>query len=154
MNATTNESGKKQDIARKMEDISKKAAEPGIQGARQAQETLSSFNNTMMKAFDQNRAAVQQLMRAMQEESFRFFSTRVEHTSRALERTRDYQGLSGFITLQQDWLLDVARDYAEFNKRFGELLQEVAEQGIDSGHSVMSDASRTQKSALNERYAA
>lgn len=155
MNPSSTESGKKPDIAKKFEDTARKSMDPALQGAHQVQETLSSFNTSVMKAFDQNRSAVQQLMRAMQEESMRFMSARFEHTSRALERTRDYQGVAGLITMQQDWLLDIARDYAEFNKRWGELLQEVAEHGMENGHGLMAETiHNAPKTAHGDRAAA
>jgi 2',3'-cyclic-nucleotide 2'-phosphodiesterase (5'-nucleotidase family) len=134
--------------------MAKKAADTTQQGTDQAAEAISGVNSSLMKAFDQNRTIVQQLMRAMQEESLRFVSLRFEHTTRAIERSRDMQGLSGLITLQQDWLMDAARDFAEFNKRFGEVLHEVAEHGVDNMNEVAADTARTQKSALGERAAA
>jgi hypothetical protein len=58
--------------------------------------------------------------------------------------------------LQHDWLMDIARDYAELNKRFGEVLQEMTEQTADHASDLVADASRvaqkTEKAA--ERVAA
>jgi hypothetical protein len=160
MNANVNDPGKKSDATRKMEDfgkktedLGKKATETGVQGAHQAQEMLMGFNNSVMKAFDQNRSAAHHMLRAMQEESLRFVNMRFEHTSRALERSRDYQGFSGFITLQQDWLLDFARDYAEFNKRFGELLQEMADHRVENGHDMINQAVHTSKTVADRAAA-
>jgi len=160
MNANVNDPGKKadttrktDDFGRKAEEFGKKATEAGTQGAHQAQEMLMGFNSSVMKAFDQNRSAAQHLFRAMQEESLRFVNTRFEHTSRALEKSRDYQGFSGLITLQQDLFLDFARDYAEFNKRFGELLQEMADHNIENGIGMTAQAAHAAKTAA-ERAAA
>lgn len=108
----------------------------------QARDAFTTVNNSMMKAMDQNRTIVQNLMKAMQEESLRFMNTRLEHTSRCFERSRECQGLSQFIALQQDWLMDAARDYAELNKRFSEVLQEVTEQTADHANEMIADASR------------
>jgi polysaccharide deacetylase 2 family uncharacterized protein YibQ len=154
MNANNNEPGKRHDTGKKTEDMAKKTADTTLRGADQAIEAVSGVNNSLMKAFDQNRSIIQQLMRAMQEESLRFVNLRFEHTTRAIERSRDLQGLSGLITLQQDWLMDAARDFADFNKRFGEVLHEVAEHGVDNMHELATDTVRTQKSALGERAAA
>jgi polysaccharide deacetylase 2 family uncharacterized protein YibQ len=154
MNANNNEPGKRHDTGKKVEGVAKKAADTTLRGADQAIEAVSGVNNSLMKAFDQNRSIMQQLMRAMQEESLRFVNLRFEHTTRAIERSRDLQGLSGLITLQQDWLMDAARDFAEFNKRFGEVLHEVAEHGVDNMHELAADTVRTQKSALGEHAAA
>ncbi len=158
MNANNNDPAKKHDMGRKMEDMGKRAADSSARAAQRAsdtaQETLSGVNNTFMKAVDQNRTIVQNLMRAMQEESLRFVNMRFEHTSRAIERSRECQGLSGLISLQQDWMMDAARDFAEFNRRFGEVLHEVAEHGVENMHDLTTDAVRAQKSALGERAAA
>ena len=167
MNANNNEVNKKQDakpdmgkreqgkfdMGNKMEEMNKKPAEVA-EAVNRGRESLVAVNNTFMKAFDQNRSIMQQLMRAMQEESMRYVNMRLEHTSRTIECSRDCQGLSALIGLQQDWLMEVARDFAEFNKRFGEALHEVAEHGADNMQEFGANAVHTQKSALGERAAA
>lgn len=110
-----------------------------------AHDTFASINHSLLKAIDQNRTIAQNLMRAMHEESLRFLNARLEHTSRAIERGRDCQGLSGFMSVQQDWLLDVARDYAELNKRFSEVFHDVTEHGIDGAVDAVTDTARTAK---------
>jgi len=154
MNANNNDPGKKQDIGKKMDEMGKKAADTTARGANGAGEVLAGVNNTFMKAIDQNRSIVQHLIRAMQEESLRFVNMRFEHTTRAIERSRECQGLSGLISLQQDWMMDAARDFAEFNKRFGEVLHDVAEHGVDNMHDLSAETVRAQKSGLGERAAA
>jgi polysaccharide deacetylase 2 family uncharacterized protein YibQ len=113
----------------------------------QARDAFTSVNNSMIKAMDQNRVIMQNLMKAMQEESLRFMNTRLEHTSRALEKGRECQGFSQLISLQHDWLMDAARDYAELNKRFGEVLQEVTEQTAEHASDLVADASRLSQKA-------
>ena len=51
---------------------------------------------------------------------------RMEHTNKALQNSRDCQGLTGLITVQHDWLVDAARDYAEESKRFGDVMRDIA----------------------------
>lgn len=129
-----------------------------------AQETVSTatektrdafvtVNTSLMKALDQNRIIAQNMMRAMQEESLRFMNTRLEHASRAFERSRDWQGISTLITLQQDWLLDAARDYAELNKRFSDAIHDAAEQGTESANDIAVEATRAapRPEPMNER---
>jgi hypothetical protein len=124
-------------------------------GAAHAHDTIAHVNNSMMKALEQNRAILQHLVHAMQEESLRFVNNRFEHTSHAIERSRECQGLSGLITLQQDWLMDVARDYAEMNKRLGEVLREMTEHGAHQLHELGAEAARAQTSGNGgERVAA
>jgi hypothetical protein len=121
-----------------------------------ARDTIMTVNNSLMKAFEQNRVITQNLFKAMQEESLRFMNTRLEHTIRAFEKSRECQGIPQLVTLQHDWLMDIARDYAELNKRFGEVLQEMTEQTADHASDLVADASRvaqkTEKAA--ERAAA
>jgi hypothetical protein len=78
---------------------------------------------------------------------------RLEHTSRALERSRECQGLSSLLTLQHEWLMDVARDYIELNKRFSDVVQEIAVQPAANASEVMAEAARKAK-ATSERVAA
>ncbi|HTW36092.1 MAG TPA: hypothetical protein VMD53_15845 [Rhizomicrobium sp.] len=121
-----------------------------------ARDTFTTVNNSLMKALDQNRLITQNLMKAVQEESLRFMNTRLEHTSRAVEKSRECQGISQLIMLQHDWLMDIARDYAELNKRFGEVLHEMTEQTADHASDLVADASRVAQKAesANERVAA
>lgn len=97
-----------------------------------ARDAFANMNTSLMNALDQNRVVAQNLMRAVQEESLRFVNARLEHTTRAFERSKDCQGISALITLQHDWLLDAARDYAELNKRFSDVLHGAAESGVES----------------------
>src|SRR5580698_10331137 len=124
---------------RKMTDTMGDAATTMTDHAR---ETFASVNNSVMKALEQNRVITQNLMKGMQEESLRFMNTRLEHTSRAMEKSRECQGISQLMALQHDWLMDVARDYAELNKRFGEVLHEMTEQSAEHASDMVADASR------------
>lgn len=120
-----------------------------------ADETLTGLNSFLLKAIDRNRAIAQHLMHTMQEESLRFVNLRLERTSQALEKGRECQGVSDLITLQHNWLLDVARDYAELNKRFGEVLQEMAAHGVEGPATTAQDAAPLHpQQAGGERVAA
>ena len=124
---------------RKMTDTMGDAATTMTDHAR---DTFVSVNNSMIKALEQNRVITQNLMKAMQEESLRFMNTRLEHASRTVEKSRECQGISQLIALQHDWLMDIARDYAELNKRFGEVLHEMTEQSAEHASDMVADASR------------
>jgi hypothetical protein len=79
----------------------------------------------------------------------RFMNMRLEHTSRAFERSRECQGIQAFFTLQHDWLMDIARDYAELNKRFGEVFHEVTEQSTEHASDLMAEATRKAEQATD-----
>jgi hypothetical protein len=146
------------DNTQKNADRSQKAADKvenaAWSAADHAHDTLANVNTTVIKAIDQNRAIAQTLMRAMHEESLRFMNMRLEHTTRAFERSRECQGISAFLSLQQDWFLDVARDYAELNKRFSDVLHDVTEQSVNGATDVVAEAVRNQKRETNGSRAA
>jgi hypothetical protein len=78
---------------------------------------------------DQNRMIFQKMLHAMQEESFRFVNRRLEHMGRAIEHSRECQGVTGLMAVQQEYLMDLAWDYAEQTRRFADLVRELAEDG-------------------------
>jgi hypothetical protein len=131
-------------ISENMERAGKSAAEEGYRTAEEARKavehttdrTLSAaltafdaFNKPMVKVMNQNRVIFQKMMHAMQEESVKFVSRRLEHMGRAIEHTRDCHGVSGLMAVQQEYLLDLAWDYAEQTRRFADLVRELAEDG-------------------------
>jgi hypothetical protein len=138
---------------RKMADTMEEAASNMTDQARDA---FATVNSSLMKAIDQNRVITQNLLKAMQDESVRFMNKRLEHTTTTFEKSRECQGLSQLISLQHDWLMDIARDYAELNKRFGEVFHEMTEQSVEHASDMVAEASRAQKKAENgvERAAA
>lgn len=90
---------------------------------------FDAFNGPFTKMMDQNRVIFQKMMHAMHEESLRFVNRRLEHAGRAIESSRDCQGVTGLIAVQQEFLMDMARDYAEQTRRFADLVRELAEDG-------------------------
>jgi len=143
-----------QRIADKSQKAADKVEDAASHAADHARGMLSNVNNSVIKAIDQNRAIALNLMRAMHEESLRFMNMRLEHATRAFERSRESQGLPALLSLQQDWFLDVARDYAELNKRFSDVLHDVTEQSVNGATDVVADAVRNQKRETGARAAA
>lgn len=122
------------------------AMETGRRNVRQAQrsvlaafDTFDIFGEPMARLMDQNRAMLQKVLHVMQEESLQFVNRRLEHTGHAIESCRDCQGMSGLMAVQQEWMLDFARDYAEQTKRFTEMMRELAEDGAATLSQVSSD---------------
>lgn len=89
------------------------------------QESLAAVKNSLFMAIDQNREFTQKLSRAMRDVSLEFMNTRLEHAGRAIERSRDWQGMSEMLVLQHEWMMDFARDYAELTKRVTEMLHDL-----------------------------
>jgi len=93
---------------------------------------FDAFNGPFARVMDQNRLMFQKMLHAMQEESLRFVNRRLEHTGRAIESCRDCQGVVGLVAAQHEFLVEMARDYAEQTRRFAELVREVTEDGASS----------------------
>ena len=136
-------------ISDDVEDLSEHAARTGRRVAEDASERTSAaaiaafdaFNGPVAKAMDRNRLIFQKMVHAMQQESLRFVNLRLEHTGRAIESSRDSQGVMGLVAAQREFLMDMARDYAEQTRRFADLVQELAADGT-SGITEATDAVR------------
>lgn len=121
----------------RMTEIGQAAAEQGRKAADETTQRASfaaltafdAFNKPMAKVMDQNRLIFQKMLHAMQEESLRFVNRRLECTSRAIEHSRECHGVTGLIAVQQEFVMDIARDYAEQTRRFADLVRELAEDG-------------------------
>ena len=129
-----------------LENGTRETIEAGWRHARAARRsvtaTLDAFDmlgGPMTRMMEQNRAMLQKMVHAMQEESLKFVNRRLEHTSHAIECCRDCQGVSGLMAVQQEWMLDFARDYTEQTKRFTELVRELAEDGTATLSKVSSE---------------
>lgn len=120
-----------------------------------AGETLGSINASLFKVIDQNRTIAQEMMRALQEQSLRFVNLRLEHTGRAIERSRDCHGLSELVAIQHEWMMDIARDYAEMTQRFADVLRDASEHNGAAKDEPVPAATQVQKShPTGERAAA
>jgi hypothetical protein len=111
---------------------------------------LDLFNGPMARMMDQNWSMFQKMMHAMREESLHFVNRRLEHTSHAIESSRDCEGISDLLVLQQEWMIDFARDYAEQTKRFAELMRDLAEDGSASLSRISSESAERGRSVSEE----
>ena len=93
---------------------------------KSARSAFDVFSGPMARIMDQNFSMFQKTVQTMQEESLRFFNRRLEHTSHMIETSRDFQGVSGLMQLQQEWMLDFARDCSEQATRFAQLIRDLA----------------------------
>ena len=98
---------------------------------RSAFDSLGFFSGPMSRIMEQHWSMVQRMMQAMQGESLRFFNRRLEHASHVIENSRDFNGVPGLMQLQQEWMLDFARDYSEQPSRFGQLMRELAAESTE-----------------------
>jgi hypothetical protein len=160
---TLSDGGRKimSDNLRQTEQVGQSAADNGRKAAWQTAERSSSaalaafgaFNKPIAKVMDQNRMMFQKMLHAMQEESLRFVNRRLECTSRAIEHSRDCRGVTGLMTVQQEYLMDLARDYAEQTRRLTDLLRELAEDGTaqfsEVAHAVTEPARAMSRSFEN-----
>jgi hypothetical protein len=112
-------------------------------------EAFDMFSGPMTQLMDQNWSMFQKIMHAVQEESLSLVNRRLEHTSHAIESSRECEGISGLISVQQEWMLDFARDYAEHSKRFAEIMRGAAEDGASR---VTEASSQMARHARNESH--
>jgi hypothetical protein len=122
-----------------------------------AHDALNTVKSSLLLAIDQNQAIAQKMARTLRDVSLQFVNARLEHTGRTLERSRECHGVSELVILQHDWLLDIARDYAELTKRFSEVLQELPQNGIakmDNAAMARDPASSRRRDEGNDRVAA
>lgn len=119
-----------------LEETAHQAAERAGRHAHRMQRTafdaFDMLNGPMARLMDRNWSMFQRTMQAMQAESLRFMNRRLEHTSHVLENRLEHDGISGVLAIQQEWMVEFARDYAEQSKRLAELMQALAESGVSS----------------------
>lgn len=129
------------DVEGETEAVTHDAMERTRRQAHRAQlgafDAFDLFNEPMAHLLDRNWAMFQKTLYAMQAESLRFMNRRLEHTTNVIEHSRDCEGISDFLAMQQDWMVEFARDYAEQTSRFAGLIRNFAE----SGASTLSDTS-------------
>jgi gas vesicle protein len=136
-------------------------ADLGRRALREMQQSpfnpLDLFGGPMARLMDQNWAIFQKLMHVMREESFEFVNRRLEQTSHAIDSSRECSGISDLIAVQQEWMVNLARDYAEQTKRIAEAMQDLAEDGtsnVSNAASEVADRSRSAVEHETERAAA
>ncbi|HTT82045.1 MAG TPA: hypothetical protein VMF67_01040 [Rhizomicrobium sp.] len=108
------------------------------------------FGTPMARLMDQNWSMLQKMMHAMREESLHFVNRRLEQTSHAIESSRDCDGISDLLAIQQEWMINVARDYADQTRRFAELMRDMTENGTSNLSHAVSDVSERGRHAFEE----
>jgi hypothetical protein len=145
-----------------VEDIEHAAHETAGAARRQfrrlqqsAFDPVDLFGGPVARLMDQNLSMFQKMMHAMREESMHFVNRRLEHTSQAIESSRECDGISDLLAIQQGWMVDFARDYAEQTKRFAELMRDLAEDGASNlSHATSEIADRGRNSVEEETHRA
>lgn len=91
-----------------------------------ALDTFGMLTGPMARIMEHNWSMFHRTVLTMQDESLRFFNRRLEHASTIMENSRDVHGVSGLMQLQQEWIVDCARDYSEQATRFAQLMRDIA----------------------------
>jgi hypothetical protein len=117
---------------------------------------LDLFGGPMTRLMDQNWSIFQKLMHVMREESLEFVNRRLEQTSHAIESSRECDGIPGLFAVQQEWMIGLARDYAEQTKRFAEKMRDLAEDGTSNVRHAATEVAERGHNAVEEetRHAA
>ncbi len=108
------------------------------------------FGGPMARLMDQNWSMFQKMMHAMRAESLEFVNRRLEQTSHAIESSRECEGVSDLLAVQQEWMANFARDYAEQTKRFADLVRHLAENGTSNLSHAASEVAEHGRSAAEE----
>jgi hypothetical protein len=103
---------------------------------------FDAVSGSFVKMLEHNRHVFEKMVLALQEESLRFVNLRLEHTSKAIQNSRDCQGLTGLFGAQHEWLMDAARDYAAESQRVGDVMREIAAEGASEVTEAASSARR------------
>jgi hypothetical protein len=129
-------------------------ADLGRRALREMQQSpfnpLDLFGAPMARLMDQNWTIFQKMMHVMREESLEFVNRRLEQTSQAIKSSRDCDGISDLLVVQQEWMVNLARDYAEQTKRFAEAMRDLAEDGTSNLSHAASDIAERGRNAVEE----
>jgi hypothetical protein len=119
-------------------------------GAQSAFNAFDIFSGPMARIMDHNWSLFQKTVQTMQEESLRFFNRRLEHTSHVMENSRDFQGVSGLMQLQHEWMLDLARDCSEQATRFADRIRDLAADSTERFAEESAEVLERSESQLND----
>ena len=143
-----------EEVVDELESVQDEAVQAGVSmqndvvsvsrnAAGAAFDALDMFGQPVVKVLDQNRTMFRKMMHAMQDESLRFVNRRLEHAGHAIESTRDCRDVSGLLAVQHEWLMDMARDYAEHTSRFTDMMRGLFEGGTGRVSEIASIETRT-----------
>lgn len=107
-----------------------------------ASDNFAPFMGPLMKLMDQNRALLEKSVRMVHEESLQFVNRRLERNAHALEQLKDCQGLSGLLTIEQEWLADSLRDYLEQSQKIAQTFFQMTEEETTNAREAGRAASR------------
>jgi len=117
---------------------------------RNSRSAFDMFRGPMARMLDYNFSLFQKTVQTMQEESLHFFNQRLEHTTRAIESSRDFQGVSGLMQLQQEWMLELAHDCSEHATRFAQMMRDLATESTERLVEVSSEAMERSEEELED----
>jgi hypothetical protein len=143
-----------------VEHAAHEAADMGRQVIRRIQhgavDSFDVFSTPMARLMDQNWSIFQRMMHVMREESLHFMNRRLEQTSHAIESSKECSGIPGLLAVQQEWMVNFARDYAEQTKRFAEAMRDLAGDETSNLSQAATDVAERGRNAVEEepRHAA
>jgi hypothetical protein len=147
-------SGEEMEGAEDLEHAAHETADAGQRMLRRMQHSpfdpFDVFGGPMARLMDQNWSIFQKMMHVMREESLHFVNRRLEQTSHAIESSRDCDRISDLLAVQQEWVVNFTRDYAEQTKRFAERMRDLAEDGTANLSHAASEVSERGRNAVAE----
>lgn len=82
-----------------------------------ASEALSHLDHAFGAALDRNRALMESAAGFMRDESFRFFSLRLDRARHAMAQLSECRDLPGLMSVQREWIGDLVQDCAAQGQR-------------------------------------
>ena len=118
--------------------------------------TWNLLDGPFAKLLEHNRTMAEQTLKTLQEESLRFMNLRLEHTTKAIEESRECSGLPSLLAVQRGWFTSFAHDYFEQSRRFADVLREIAERSTSALSETAAAPThlRIHKNEHGERHAA
>jgi phasin protein len=89
-----------------------------------ADQSVTRFNGVLGDAMERGVSIFGNSMRALQRESMRFLTRRMEDNARAAQEFGSCKSFPDLLVMQQRWLADMTRAYSEEWARYGDLMTE------------------------------
>ena len=90
-------------------------------------QALSQFDHAFAAALEHNRALMESAANFLRDESFRFFTLRLDRTRQTMDQLGECRGVPGLLSVQKDWLEGWIADVNGQAQRASEFWQQNAE---------------------------
>lgn len=100
----------------------------------------NALTDTLASAVERGATLLGNNIRALQDETARFVTHRVERDMQAMEEMSRSRNLMELFSVQQRWFTNLTTDYSRRMMRLGRLTGTIADETIESGRRVADEA--------------